>query len=175
MKTAIKKVTAVILVVAIFVTGLSVIGSAASISKDKHKATKVNSSQTVYIKSNTGWNTELPGDFYQTKIKVKFGSEWFELFQKMHSTDGGKLAKMRITIYKKTNSGWTKYKDGKYNCDNKGYTSEIMLKGKGVNYKIVFTPVVDEVVADFYGINAPDQYDDMSVIITSYGTITSVK
>lgn len=162
-----------------FAFALNVGVSAASISSNKHTATGVKGGQTVYIKTNTGWNTELFGNTFRTKVQITLPKAYFEYFQWNLST--GKYAKMQVTTYKKTSSGWSKQSSlsGTFNCNNKGVLSTgasaktFVLPGKGVQYKMVITPKVSEPVTGMVGYKASD-YTNIKVQITSYGTITSV-
>ena len=64
-----KKIVSIILTLMVVfgtVFSTSVVSNAASISSNKHTANKVVGGQTVYIKSNTGWNPELFGNTYRT-------------------------------------------------------------------------------------------------------------
>lgn len=150
---------------------------AATISNNKHTATGIKGGQTVYIKTNTGWNTELFGNTYRTKVQITLPKAYFEYFQ--HNLSTAKCAKMKVEIYKKNGSSWSLYSSGSYNCNNKGVLSQsstaktFVLPGKGVNYKIKITPIVKEPVVSYCG-GKPTNYTNIKVAITSYGTITSV-
>ena len=171
----------VIMVVVGTVFSTSVMSSAASISSNKHKATGINGGQTVYIKSNTGWNTELFGNTYRTKIQIKLPSACFEEFQYNLST--GSVAKINVTIYKKSGSSWVKQTglSGSFNCNNKGYICSSngsvktwVLPGKGVEYKVVIAPKMNWITEDWLGFNSVSDMRGFTLSITSYGTITKV-
>lgn len=163
---------ALVMIISAFAS-FAITASAASISRNKHVASNVKGGQTVYIKSNTGWNTELFGNTFRTKVQVKLPSKYFEYFQYNLST--AKEAKMSVTIYKKSGSTWSKYISGKYNCNNKGIlTTTFVLPGKGVQYKVVVSPVMTWLINDYLDINKPSDMTNLTVSITSYGTITSV-
>ena len=170
-----------IMVVVGTVFSTSVMSSAASISSNKHTATGINGGQTVYIKSNTGWNTELFGNTYRTKIQIKLPSGCFEEFQYNLSTKGD--AKVNVTIYKKSGSSWVKQTglSGSFNCNNKGYICNSngsaktwVLPGKGVEYKVVIAPKMTWLTRDWLGFDSVSDMRGFTLNITSYGTITKV-
>lgn len=175
-----KKFVSVILVIMV-VFSTTIMCSAASISSDKHKATGINGSQTVYIKTNTGWNTEVFGNTYRTKIQIKLPSSCYEEFQYNLSTKND--AKVNVTIYKKSGSSWVKQSNlsGSYNCNNKGYictstgsTKTWVLPGKGVEYKVVIAPKMTWLTTDWLGFTSASSMKGFTLNITSYGTITKV-
>lgn len=176
MKKFLSSILAVIIVVSTIFC-IAVPAFAATISSNKHTATGVKGGQTVYITSNTGWNTELPGGAYRTKVQITLPKAYFEYFQ--YNLTTAKYAKMKVEIYKKSGSSWSLYSSGTYNCNNKGVLSQnataktFELPGKGVNYKIKLTPVVKDPVSSYCGSKAAN-YTNIKVAITSYGTITSV-
>ncbi|MBQ7547165.1 MAG: hypothetical protein IJT41_09400 [Clostridia bacterium] len=163
-----------------FIFGLQLTASAASISSNKHVATGIKGGQSVYITSNTGWNTELFGNTYRTKIQIALPNSYFEYFQ--YNLTTGKVAKVRVDVYKKSGTSWVKQNNlsGTFNCNNKGVLSTgatpktFVLPGKGVQYKVKITPVVDDPVSSFLGWFKASDYKNIKVTITSYGTITSV-
>ena len=173
-----KRIVAMLCIVATIITCIGLTAGAASISGNRHTATGVNAAQSVYITSNNGWNTELFGNTYRTKIQIKLGASYYEYFQYNLST--GSVAKMKVMIYKKSGNAWSLYSQGTYNCNNRGYISSgssaktFVLPGKNVKYKVSFAPVVGEPVASFIGYSRPANLNNMTVAITSYGTITSV-
>ena len=176
MKKAVSFILAIILV---FSSAL--VCSAASISSNKHTATGIIGGQTVYIKSNTGWNTEAFCDTYRTKIQVKLPSSCFEEFQFNLSTS--KDAKVNVTVYKKVNSSWVKQSalSGSYNCNSRGYicnaggsTKTWVLPGKGVEYKVVIAPKMTWLTRDWLGFDSVSDMKGFTLNITSYGTITKV-
>ena len=177
MKT-LKRTIAIICTLITLFSFFSLFAGAASISSNKHTATGVNASQSVYITSNNGWNTELFGNTYRTQVQIKLGSAYYEYFQYNLST--GRYAKVKVTIYKKTNNKWSQYSQGTYNCNNKGYISSgssaktFVLPGKNVQYKISFSPIVSEPVTSMIGYSRPANLNNMTVSITTYGQITSV-
>ncbi|MBR5618808.1 MAG: hypothetical protein IKW76_03645 [Clostridia bacterium] len=154
--------------------------NAASISSNKHTATGVKGGQCVYITSNTGWNTELFGNTYRTKIQITLPASYYEYFQYNLST--GACAKMRVDVYKKSGGSWVRQSNisGTFNCNNRGVLSvgatskTFVLPGKGVHYKVKITPVVTDPVSSFLGYSKASDYKNIKVAITSYGTITSV-
>lgn len=174
-----KFISILLAIMVIFSTAL--VGNAASISNNKHKATGINGGQTVYIKSNTGWNTELFGNTYRTKIQIKLPSGCFEEFQYNLSTKND--AKVNITIYKKSGSSWVKQSglSGSFNCNNKGYICNTngtaktwILPGKGVEYKVVIAPKITWLTRDWLGFDSVSDMKGFTLNITSYGTITKV-
>lgn len=174
-------VTLAILLILITVFSTIILAGAAAISKDKHTATGVKGGQTVYITSNTGWNTELFGNTYRTKVQIKLPSDTFEYFQYNLST--GKYAKMNVNVYKKSGNSWVKQTalSGTFNCNNKGYlcasgatAKTWVLPGKGVQYKITVAPVLTWLTSDYLGFSSASDMKNITVKITSYGTITKV-
>lgn len=162
-----------------FSTVAGISASAASISSNKHTATKVKGGQTVYICSNTGWNTELFGNKFRTQIQINLGND-FQCFQYHFSI--AKSGKVNVSIYKKSGSKWVKQNNlsGNFNVNSRGYISEktaaktFVLPGKGVQYKVIVTPVITDSTREFGNIYKASDMDDITVKITSYGTIKSV-
>ena len=179
-----KKIVSIILTLMVVlgtVFSTSVVSNAASISSNKHTATGINGGQTVYIKSNTGWNTELFGDTYRTKIQIKLPSNCYEEFQFNLSTCAD--AKINVTIYKKSGSSWVKQNDlsGSFNCNKAGYICNSLgkaktwvLPGKGVEYKVVIAPKMTWIATDWLGFKSVSDMKGFTLNITSYGTITKV-
>lgn len=175
-----KKAISIILAL-IVVFSSTLVCSAASISSNKHTATGINGGQTVYIKTNTGWNTEKFGNTYRTKIQIKLPSSCFEEFQYNLSTKND--AKVNVTIYKKSGSSWVKQSSlsGSFNCNNRGYictsngsAKTWVLPGKGVEYKVVIAPKMTWLTEDWLGFNSVSDMKGFTLTITSYGTITRV-
>lgn len=184
-----KFVSFVLVLMVVFGTVFStaVVSNAASISSNKHTATGINGGQTVYIKSNTGWNTELFGNTYRTKIQIrvpvdenglaKYGEFQYTL------RDTAQYAKVDVTIYKKSGSSWVKQNNlsGSFNCTRNGYLCTTsgtaktwVLPGKGVEYKVVIAPKINWLTEDWLGFDSVSDMKGFTLKITSYGTITKV-
>ncbi len=168
-----KRIISLILAIVISLSSMTMLTytvSAARISSDKHVATGIRGGQTIYIKSNTGWNTELFGNTFRTKVKLSLSTTAndgvYAYFEKV-----GAAYDIQVDVYKKTGNKWKIYKSGEYNCNYKGVIlSQILLPGKGVDYKIVITPEVDGIP----GFSKPSDINGFKAEITSYGKIKSV-
>ncbi len=173
-----KKVVSVFLALLILMTTLfstAMLADAATI-KDKHTATGVKSGQTIYITTNTGWNTELFGNTYRTKVRIALDKNQGMDFSQALSTNFG----VNVTVYKKSGSKWVKqsnlsgtfktcpYAHGSYLTKNSSIKTWV-LPGKGVQYKIVITPN-----SNYTTLYPNTQLTNMTVKITSYGRITKV-
>lgn len=175
-----KKIVSIILVI-VMAFSTAIACSAATISSNKHKATGINGGQTVYIKTNTGWNTEMFGNTYRTKIQIQLPSSCYEEFQFNLTTKN--VAKVNVNVYKKSGSSWVKQSNlsgsfncnrNRYICNSNGSTKTWVLPGKGVEYKVVIAPKMTWLTTDWLGFNSVSDMKGFTLNITSYGTITKV-
>lgn len=181
-----KKITAVVLALALaFGTmfSLAVSANAASISKNKHIATDVMGGQTIYITTNTGWNTELFGNTFRTKVQISLGDD-YQVFQHILSTDY--IGYFQVKTYKNVNGKWVYQSNlsGKFNTrssnpylanpNNLASSKTFVLPGKGIKYKMVVSPIITDNTREYGYIYKASDMKDITVKITSYGTITKV-
>lgn len=116
---------------------------AASISGNKHVATGIKGGQTIYIFSNNGWNTEKFGNTYRTKLTITLPAKYRKGFER---TTSHANCYFQIDVYKKVSGKWVKQtnlcKKNVLVQSDGVILKNLVLPGKGVNYKIKLNPIV---------------------------------
>ena len=164
----VKRMFALICAIITLVACFSHSASAATVSKDKHSITGIRGGQTVYITTNTAWNTNLCGGLFKTNVRIIIPIGYRDQYQNSAASSGKQI---RLTTYQRAGSSWVKQKDlsGNYYCN--GYSGllncDLRLPGKGILYKIVITPEKQGTV------RTPSDMTGIKLDI-NYGTIIGV-
>ncbi|MBQ7597983.1 MAG: hypothetical protein IJU56_05335 [Clostridia bacterium] len=166
----INRIIAILCVIATVFSALVLSASAATVTNAKQTATGVKGGQTILVTTNKKWNSNLPGGFFNTVLKITIPVYCRDLYSKEGSGDSKKI---QVTTYKKTNRGWVLQNklSGKFFCNAySGLLSKsFRLPGKGAQYKIVVTPEQQSAVrvpADMVGIQ---------VDLSNHGTVDAVE
>ena len=165
---SIKRTIALICAIITLLVCFSNFASAATVSKDKQSVTGIRGGQTVYIKTNTAWNTNFCGGLYRTNVRIFIPIGYRDQYQKSAASSGKQI---KITTFQRAGSSWVRQKNlsGSFFCN--GYSGllncDLRLPGKGVLYKIVITPEKQGTV------RTPSDMTGIKLDI-NYGTIVGV-
>lgn len=166
----IKKIVAILCVLATVIAAFSITADAAFISKSKQSVTGVKGGQTVFVTTSKKWNSNFPGGMFNTVLKITLPVMFRDLFCKDSS---GQNAKIRVTTFKKAGKGWVKQNklSGSYFCNAySGVLSKTFrLPGKGVQYKIMITPERQS------ALKAPSDLTGIQVELSNNGTVDTVR
>lgn len=182
-----KRILAVIMAIMMMVSVFAPTASAASIASNKKKATGIYGGQTIYITTNNSIGAYTGG---MTDLSINIPSEYAFYYQNKKTSSAGNsysTARIVLTTYKKQGSKWVHYKTTRHICTSTGrvqttakdfinrvnFKSCLELPGKNIQYKIVITPEINDVVKEWCGLY---KASDMKGITASidYGKITKV-
>lgn len=166
----IKRIIAILCIIATVFSALALSASAATVKNARQSATGVKGGQTIFVTTNKSWNSNLPGGFFNTVLKITIPVYYRDLYSK---EGNGNSKQIQVTTYKKTGKGWVLQNklSGKYFCNAySGLLSKTFrLPGKGAQYKIIVTPEKQpsvRVPADMIGIQ---------VDLSNHGTVDAVE
>ncbi len=181
-----KRVFSLLLAI-LMVASMPMLASAASISSNKKKATKVVGGQTIYITTNS---TVFASSGGMTDLTINIPSECAYYYQNKNTSSAGNsysTARIKLTTYKKVGSKWVHYKTTRHICTSTGrvqttakdlinkanFKSCLELPGRNVQYKVTITPEVNSATKEWAGIYKASDMKNITVSVDT-GKITKV-